>query len=106
MFDVNHTVSSTARAISILKLPCGQLRGRAIRDKKRANRNRFPTGVYYRELIHTLNNIKMTFKLDAQAGRHIGQSLHTLGDGSDRPRLAFNILIDSMKAHSQKMVEK
>ena len=75
-------------------------------NKKCANRNRFPTGVYYKELVHTLHNIKMTFKLDAQVGRYIGQYLHTLGAGADRLCLAFRISIECTTAHSQKMVKK
>ena len=41
-----------------------------ISDEKGANRNRFPTGFYYRELEHTPHNVKMTSKLDAQVGRY------------------------------------
>ena len=41
-----------------------------ISDEKGANRNRFPTGFYYREIEHTLHNVKMTFKLDVQVVRY------------------------------------
>ena len=54
MLDVNHGY---------------QLQWHAIIDEKGADRNRFPTGVYDRELVHTLHNVKTTFNLDACANR-------------------------------------